>query len=170
MPNLGLLLKQEIARLARKEIRSQVEPLRKASVQTRRQNAALKLEVKALERQLAQLRRQARSQSQAVSAEPEPAKIRFVAKGLRSHRKRLGLSAADFGRLIGVSGQSVYNWEQGHATPRREQLEAIAALRKLGKRAATQRLDEAGPSASTDGRAAKRRTQAKSQRGRPART
>jgi transcriptional regulator with XRE-family HTH domain len=54
---------------------------------------------------------------------------------------RLGLSAADLARLLGVSMQSVYNWEHKKATPRKEQVAAIAALRSVGKKEARQRLD-----------------------------
>ena len=64
------------------------------------------------------------------------------AGGLASHRKRLGLSAADFGKLLGVSGQSIYKWEPGEVKPRRAQLEAIAAIRTLGKREALARLEQ----------------------------
>jgi transcriptional regulator with XRE-family HTH domain len=53
----------------------------------------------------------------------------------------LGLSAVDLARLLGVSMQSVYNWEHKKATPRKEQVAAIAALRSIGKKEAHQRLD-----------------------------
>ena len=55
---------------------------------------------------------------------------------------RLGLSAADYGSLVGVSAQSIYNWEQGHASPRPAQLKVIAALRGVGKREAQERLKQ----------------------------
>jgi DNA-binding transcriptional regulator YiaG len=55
-------------------------------------------------------------------------------------RQRLGLSAAAMGALLGVTAQSVYKWEDGKARPRSAQLQAIAAIRKLGKREAAQRL------------------------------
>ena len=51
-------------------------------------------------------------------------------------------SAADFATLLGVSGQSVYKWEHGEARPRARQLEAIAALRGIGKREAAARLEK----------------------------
>ena len=44
-------------------------------------------------------------------------------------------------RLLGVSGQSVYKWELGKARPRARQLEAIAALRGVGKREVNARLE-----------------------------
>lgn len=75
----------------------------------------------------------------AASAEASTA-LRFSAKGLAAQRKRLGLSAADAGRILGVSGASVYNWEDGTTRPRASQLPAIAQLRKMGKREAAARL------------------------------
>lgn len=62
--------------------------------------------------------------------------LRFRAKGFGAHRKRLGLSAAQAGALIGVSGQTIYHWEAGKAKPRASQMERIAALRKLSKKRA----------------------------------
>lgn len=142
MPNIGVLLKQEISRLSRKEVRGQVQATRKASGQYRHDIAALKRQVAALERQVALLQR---SRGHAAPASPDGAgeqKFRFVAKGLKSQRNRLGLSAEGYGRLVGVSAQSVYNWEQGHTTPRPAQLQRIAALRSIGKRDAQARLEQ----------------------------
>jgi DNA-binding XRE family transcriptional regulator len=48
--------------------------------------------------------------------------------------RALGLSAAEYGKLVGVTAQSVYNWERGGATPRGDQLARIASLRAIGKR------------------------------------
>jgi transcriptional regulator with XRE-family HTH domain len=53
---------------------------------------------------------------------------------MASQRKRLGLSAAECGVLIGASAQSIYNWEEGRARPRVQHLPAIYALRTLGRR------------------------------------
>lgn len=71
-------------------------------------------------------------------------RLRFSAKGLRSHRKRLGISAADYGRLIGVTGQTIYKWERGSARPRKRQLAGLAELRDAGKREANARLEQLG--------------------------
>ena len=66
--------------------------------------------------------------------------MRFSAKGLAAHRRRLGLSAAALARLLGVSALSIYKWESGKVRPRAKQIEAIAALRGMGKREAAERL------------------------------
>lgn len=141
MTSLGTMLKGEITRLSRKEARVQVEPLRKANATYRRDIAELKRQVTLLQRQLAGLSR-ARKNTPEPTAEAKP--MRFVAKGLRSLRARLGVSAAEFGQLVGASGQSVYNWESGKAVPRASQMAALANVRGLGKREAQARLLEAG--------------------------
>ena len=140
MPNIGAVLKQEIARLSRREIRGEVEATRKASAQYRRHIAALRRQVATLERQVALLSRRVANGSVPMPASDSTRKFRFVAKGLKSHRARLGLSAGEFAKLVGVSAQSIYNWEQGHASPRPAQVEAIARLRSIGKREARSRL------------------------------
>lgn len=66
---------------------------------------------------------------------------RFQVRGLKSLRARLELGASEFGKLVGVSGQTIYNWESEKATPRRAQLIALAAIRGIGKKEARARLD-----------------------------
>ncbi len=142
MPNIAAVLKTEIARIARKEVRTQTEEFKKSSAQYRSHIAALRRRIETLERQVKKVGRGA-SRAAAVedsAAESETTSRRFSATRLAAQRSKLGLSAADFALLLGVSGQSVYKWEHGEARPRARQLEAIAELRGLGKRAAAERL------------------------------
>ena len=127
MPNLSSVIKSEITRLARKEIKSGIAPIRKANSEQRRQIAELK-------RQIASLQRGLRTSHRVLKAGAEVGeelrtKTRFVPKGLRSLRGRLCFSASDFGLLVGASGQSVYNWEAGKSVPREAQQMALAAAR-----------------------------------------
>ncbi|MEO8508207.1 MAG: helix-turn-helix domain-containing protein [Betaproteobacteria bacterium] len=140
MPNIGAVLRDEVTRLARKEIRQQVGATRKATIQHRRDIAELKRQVRLLERLVAVLSRRAATARAAASAPATTGGLRFGAKALVAQRKRLSLSAVDFGKLVGVSGQSIYNWEHGTAKPRAAQLAAVAAIRPLGKREAQARL------------------------------
>jgi DNA-binding transcriptional regulator YiaG len=142
MPNLAEILKSEIARLARKEVRGEVAFLKKASTQQRAQIASLRLQVDAQEREIKKALNGLRPtrQVETAGAEEGAEALRFRASGLASHRKRLGLSPLDLGKLLGVSSQSVYKWESGAVRPRRSQLDAIAAVRKLGRREALARL------------------------------
>ena len=141
MPNIATVLKDEIARVARKEVRSEIDSLKKAASTHRAEIATLKRRTHALEQDLRRLSK-ANPKPRAIAAEDlDPQTLRFSAKGLASQRKRLGLSADDCGLLVGASGQSIYNWESGTARPRTSHLAAIAVLRTLGKKAAASRLE-----------------------------
>jgi DNA-binding transcriptional regulator YiaG len=141
LPNLATTLREEIRRLTRKELRQQTGTLAKSSAQYRREIAALKRRVSTLEKTAEFLSRQERRR---LGRKPPPEHAegaRFSAKGLRAHRARLGLSAKNYGRLVGVSGLTIYHWESGKARPRAQQLASIVAVRGLGKREAAKRLE-----------------------------
>jgi hypothetical protein len=137
MPNIATVLKSEISRIARKEVRAETESLKKQSTQYRGQIAALKRQIADLEKMLRKQSKGARATSPAP-AEEEAGRsgLRFRSKGFAVHRQRLGLSAAQAGALLGVSGQTIYHWEAGKARPRASQLPRIDALRKLTKKGA----------------------------------
>lgn len=144
MPNIATVLKDEIARVARKEVRGELLKLKKASAQYRSEIAALKRRAQSLEQQLGRLGRGAAKKAAAATQDEEPAgtALRFSAKGLAKQRQRLGISAASAAALMGVSALSVYKWESGSTRPRASQLPAIASLRKLSKSQAAARLAE----------------------------
>ena len=142
MPNIATVLKEEIVRLARKEVRRQTHALRKASAEYRKDIAEMKRRVSDLQRKVTPLERQVLKNVPAQPAEADAEHVRFTAKGLRSQRRRLGLSAANYGKLIGVTGQTIYSWEQEASRPRKQQFARIAALRHMGKREAQNRLEQ----------------------------
>jgi DNA-binding transcriptional regulator YiaG len=142
MPNIAAVFKEEIVRLARKEIRRQTNVLRRASAQYRKDIAEMKRRVADLQRKLIPLEKQVLKNVPSPTAETDADHVRFTAKGLHSQRKRLGLSAADCGKLIGVTDQTVYNWEHETARPRKQQVALIASLRHMGKRDAYARLEQ----------------------------
>jgi DNA-binding transcriptional regulator YiaG len=149
MPNIASLLKEEIARVARKQLRSETEALKKANSSYRGQIAELKRRMQALEQQVKRLSKGGSVRGpRAAAAESEEdsdgRQIRYSAKSLASQRRRLGLSAAALAKLIGVSALSVYKWESGTTRPRRKQIEAIAQLRGMGRRDAQKRLEQLG--------------------------
>jgi DNA-binding transcriptional regulator YiaG len=142
MSNIGTVLRDEIARVARKSTKADMEALRKSSAEHRRQIAALKRQVASLARQLKSASRvTARLKESAQEEEVDGPRLRFSAKGLAKKRQQLGLSAADMAKLLGVSALSVYKWESGKTRPRTKQVEAIASIRALGKREAAARLE-----------------------------
>ena len=141
MPNIANILKLEISRIARKEARGETKSLKKAIATYRSDIASLKRRAKDLEDEIRQLNKRATKAKVAPDAEPMTPGVRFSAKALASQRRRLGLSADRLGLLIGVSGQSIYNWEQGTATPHAKYLPAIAALKSLAVRKAAELVE-----------------------------
>jgi DNA-binding transcriptional regulator YiaG len=139
MPNLAQVLKSEIVRLARREMRPEIQGLRKAVTTHRSEIAALKRRIQSLERELNEVRKTKSASVVAPAATPSTETgERFSAKALLAQRKRLGLSAHDVGLLVGTSSQSIYNWEQGAAKPRAQYLPALLALKTLRKQDAAE--------------------------------
>lgn len=140
MPQVLSVLNDHVRRLARREIRSQTSKTKKAASQHRRDIAALKRTIKALASRVATLEKASGRPAMIARGSESAENLRFRADGLRSHRARLGLSARDYGKLVGVSGLTIYHWEAGKSKPRRKQLAALATVRGLGKREAMARL------------------------------
>ena len=142
MPNIATVLKEEILRLARKEVRRQTSTFKRASAQYRRDIAEVKRQVSDLRRKLTPLEKQVLKGVSFQAAPVDVEHVRFNARGQRSLRRRLGLSAADYGKLIGVTGQTVYSWERETSRPRKQQMTRIASLRGMGKKEVRARLEQ----------------------------
>jgi hypothetical protein len=101
MPNIASILKAEISRVARKEVRTEVETLKKASAAYRASIAELRRQVGALEKELRRVAKGA-TRPAATAADPSDEEVatkhRFSASRLAAHRSKLGLSAASYGR------------------------------------------------------------------------
>jgi DNA-binding transcriptional regulator YiaG len=137
MPNIASVLKGEISRIARKEIKADTESLKKQSSKHRSEIAALKRQILDLQKSLRGFAIVSRATTTAAAREESgKGALRFRSKGFAAHRQRLGLSAAQAGALLGVSGQTIYHWEAGKAKPRASQMPRIDALRKLTKKRA----------------------------------
>jgi len=145
MMTFAVALKDEVRRLARKEIKAQTAHTARAVAQYRREIARLKRQLREQERRLAVVEKQAqRATATGPTASPEDSGARFSARSVRAQRRRTGLSAADYAKLAGVSSLTIYNWESGKTRPRAEQFAALLALRGLGKREARARLEQLG--------------------------
>lgn len=141
LPDIASVLRDEIARLARKELRRETAALKKAVATYRSEIATLKRRVADLEKSGARVARRSVAESApAAAAEDGGKRLRFSATRLKAMRERLGLSGPDFAALIGVSPQTIYNWEAETTRPREAQIAAIAAVRVLGKREIARRL------------------------------
>ncbi len=144
MPNLAVVLKQEIARLARRTLRSDVVPTRKTVAQHRREIAGVKRMLAGLAKRLEFLERQERKRVASKAAPTLAEGARFSPRWLKTHRQKLGFSAPDYARLVGVHPMTIYGWEHGRSRPRPEQLATLVELRELRKREAVRRLELLG--------------------------
>ncbi len=140
--NFAGILKDAMRRLARREIRAQTGKTKQAVAQYRRDIARLKREVQSQRKEIAFLKAQEHKRlGQRPAPDGSVEKVRFSARSVRAQRKRLKLSAADYGKLVGVSGLTIYSWEHGNRRPRKAQLASLAAVRGIGKREALAKLD-----------------------------
>ncbi len=144
MANLAATLKEEIQRLARKEVKAQTGATKQAVSGYRREIAKLKRELREQDRKITLLqKREQKRLAKSGSVEEEPAeKIRFSARSVRSQRSRIGFSAQDYAKIVGVSTLTIYNWEHGKSRPQKAQLATLAAVRGIGKREALAKLAE----------------------------
>lgn len=177
MATLVNVLKEEIVRLARKEIRKHAAEAAKLTTQVERDVTALKRQVQDLQRKLSAPQTQdgpkqttskktgskktaAKSRTgKAAGAASTPAaqqsaRTPFSSAGLKASRERLGLSADNYGKLIGVSGLSIYNWESGKARPRESNIAALMTIKGIGKREAAKRLEALAKPEASEGEAA----------------
>jgi len=142
MPNLAAVLKKEIRRLARREVKAEVNAVRRAASQHRHDIARLKRQLQIQERRLAALQSRTSARKQPAESEGLPPGVRFSPRSVRAQRKRLKLSAGQYGQLIGVTGQTVYLWEKGKTRPGKAQFAALVGVRSLGRREALKRLEQ----------------------------
>ncbi|RQO81583.1 transcriptional regulator [Acidovorax sp. FJL06] len=133
----------EVIRMARKELKPELQGMRKAITGHRSEIAALKREVKALTAQLKATQRQVKvadtPKAHAVAEEATSKKsrqIQFNAQALIEKRAALGVTQKQMAQLLGASSLSVYKWESGQVHPRAAQLKRIAEVLTLGKRKA----------------------------------
>ena len=149
MPDVAKVLREEVQRLAKRQVKAVVAPIK-------RDNVRLKKDVSNLRRELTALTRTSRellARVTAVVATKETecateraAKLRPTSKSLAGLRRRLALTQVEFGRLLGVTGQAVVNWEGkgSRVRMRSASLAALAGIQKIGKREARRRLEGMG--------------------------
>jgi DNA-binding transcriptional regulator YiaG len=143
MPNIATVLKEEITRLARKEMRQHVDPLRAQVLAQRKAIAALKSEVEMLRRDVMKLGKGAPKNTPVKAGSSDSGKqSRYSGALLRKLRERLGLSRDVFAPLLGASSQALYNWEQTETRPRQEFLDKIALIRGLSKTQVQELLEQ----------------------------
>ncbi len=134
MGKVEAIIKFEIVRLAKREMRKVTTPLRKDVWALKSAVSQLRKTVFNLERFIALQRKEWEKRPPLKAAPEEIETSRLSPRLIRSLRRRLGLSQRDLARLTGVSPLAVYQWENGVFKPKKEKKGMLVALRKLGRR------------------------------------
>ena len=149
MPDVARVLREEVQRLAKKQVKAGLAPIKRETVRLKKQVADLRRELAALTRTsrelLARVTAVVTTKETAVATE-RAATLRPTSKSLVRLRRRLALTQIQFGRLLGVSGQAVLNWERkgSRVRMRSANLAALAGIQTMGKREARRRVEELG--------------------------
>ena len=137
MPNIAQLLKDEISRLARKEVRAASAPLQQQIRELKKTNRQQRETIDTLLRRVDQLQALASSPTDKILKAPSietDRQIRLSGTSTKKHRKRLGLSQGELGQLLNVSTNTIVRWEQDKSKPRETYRAGIAQLRTMGVR------------------------------------
>lgn len=143
MSKLDMVLREEIRRLARREFKAFAEPLLASNRRLREEVRALRSELAARTDRTKRATRVERVQ-QALAVEGDQPKRRWSGPRLRAWREKNALSGVKIAALLGVSSQTLYNWEMEKSKPDAATLAVIAGLRSLGKRDLREALAESG--------------------------
>ena len=162
MAKLESIIKSEIQRLAKREVRSTFRPLR-------REVWGMKLKLSNLIKNFTVLNRLAKGLAKTKSTEPKleatPEEVkasRLTPDRIARLRKKLGISQRELGILTGASLGAVLSWEKGKFKPRGDKKAALVALRKLRKREVKKLLvEKAGAKVEAKGKRPKGKTRRK---------
>jgi DNA-binding transcriptional regulator YiaG len=149
MSNVVKILKAEISRISKREAKSATQGIGRSNTWLRKVVADLKKRVLSLEKENKRL---ASTMKKYQVAQPEKVeqeegkRARFTSRGIHSLRRKLRLSQADFGKLVGTTTHAVYLWEkkEGALSLRDKTKAAILSIRGLGAREAKEKLKEIG--------------------------
>lgn len=148
MPNFSKLFQEEVRRLAKKELKDELARLVKSNTELRKGLSDAKKKIAELQKAVrGDGRRKRGTSAEAVSVGAEGGEAadrkRISSKTIRTLRQRLGLTQGEFAKLVGVTGQSIYQWEskEGQLRFRGGAKERILAVKSIGAREARKRLE-----------------------------
>jgi DNA-binding transcriptional regulator YiaG len=137
------IIKSEILRLAKREIRKISVPLGRDVRSLKSVVSQIRRTVMVLERLTTEQQKELSKRKVPLEATPEEIKIsRFSPRLIRSLRKRIGVTQKELATLCGVTVGAIHQWESGMFKPRGEKKGVIVALRKLGRREVRKLLEE----------------------------
>ncbi|OGP92540.1 MAG: hypothetical protein A2156_08690 [Deltaproteobacteria bacterium RBG_16_48_10] len=143
MGKVEAIIKSEIVRLAKREMKKNFVPLSRDVRSLKGTISQLRKTVLGLQRFATQQEKEMRGQKIPLEANPEEVKkARFSPRLFKSLRKRLGVTQKEMALLAGVTVGAIFQWEKGIFEPRGEKKRILVALRKLRRREARKLLEE----------------------------
>jgi DNA-binding transcriptional regulator YiaG len=135
MARFEAIIKSEIVRLAKREVRKTSIPLGRDVRSLKSTVSQLRKAVLTLQRITTQQQKQLEKAEAPLQAAPEEVKVsRFSPRLIRSLRGHLGITQKELALLTGVTVGAVHLWESGQFKPSEKKKAVIVALRKLGRR------------------------------------
>jgi DNA-binding transcriptional regulator YiaG len=135
-PSLAAALKAEVRRHTVREVKktkTRLRQLQKAMTLLRREVRKDHTVIARLKSRLGRVRAAAASRGRRRGDGPGR---RTSPHTIRALRERMSLTRLQFAKLLGVSPGSIFGWETGRTTPRRNSLVRFRALKKGGLKAA----------------------------------
>ena len=140
MPDIKQVFQKEIVRLARKEVKQAVAPLKEQIRELGKTVRAQRQQISELEKQLPKKVDTVTAPETEVEAPEKEPEVRIAKGSFRRHRNRLGLSQKEMGLLMNVSALTISNWETEKMSPRSQNRQAFAELRNIDAPEARKRL------------------------------
>ena len=142
MGKLEGIIKDEMIRLTKREMRIKFVPLHRDVRSLRITASQLRKSVLGLQRFVSQQERQMGSKAVPEVTPEDMKKARFSPRLIKTLRKHLRVSQRELARLAGVSVGSVFLWEKGKFEPKDDKKKVLVGLRKLGRQNARKLLAE----------------------------
>ncbi len=140
------IIKSEIARLAKREVRKVSVPLGRDLRSLKSVVSQLRKTVSGLQRITTIQQKELQRGKTVLEAPPEEVKeSRFSPRLIRSLRRHLGVTQKELAVLTGVTVGAVHLWESGQFRPSMKKKAVMVALRKLGRREVRRLLEGKGP-------------------------
>ena len=133
MPNIALVLKAEIRRVARREIRLEYDALKKQVHGLKKTVRTQAQAIAKLEKSLATMPAQS-DPAELEDPAPKATTARVSPMSIKRQRKRLKLSQSELGQLLKVSTNTIVRWEAGTSKPRPIYRDQLVNLRGMGIR------------------------------------
>jgi DNA-binding transcriptional regulator YiaG len=145
---LAQTIKNEIQRISRREISLALSNYRKDHIALKKRLAEQKSRISAIEKENKELSKKlgafSQNQRDEAGSTSEDGQVAIYARGIKSLRRRPGLSRTGLAKLIGMNSIGISHWEKksGKITIRKsEAIKMLAELKGMKKREVAARLE-----------------------------